>query len=115
MSGKKNTTSIATSSGFGVKSLMNARSKRNLGKYRSNFEREIAKELRRKKVKFKYEPKKIYYQYPIVRGICNECGGTQVGRRTSYTPDFFLPKSEIWIEAKGKWDSSGRTKILSVL
>jgi len=38
-----------------------------------------------------------------------------VGRKTTYTPDFFLKKTKLWVETKGKWDGKGRTKILAVL
>jgi len=38
-----------------------------------------------------------------------------VGRLATYTPDFWFPKHGFWVEAKGKWDSAGRTKTLAVL
>ena len=66
-------------------------------------------------INFLYEPEKIPYIYPIQNSICRDCGGRNAGRKATYTPDFYLVDFDLWIETKGKWDSSGRTKILSVL
>ena len=48
--------------------------------------------------KFEYEPQKISYR-PQVR---------------TYTPDFYIPETDIYIEAKGRFISSDRTKMLMV-
>lgn len=124
MVGKKSSTRIANSYGYGKKSQTSARSKLKkkrtrraqlLAPYKSQYEQNVAAKLEEKGVAFEYEPKQIKYIYPTKRGICQACGSNAVGRLASYTPDFWLPELGIWVEAKGKWDSAGRTKILAVL
>ena len=63
-------------------------------KYRSKFELELAKVLANNKVKFEYESKKFLY-VPKVR---------------TYTPDFYLPKFDMFIETKGQFVGSDRSK-----
>ena len=119
MAGKKSTTKTATSYGYGVKFQTNARLKLKAGKqvyvFRSNYEKQVAQNLLKNKIKFQYEPKAFSYYYPVHSGSCFDCNSTNVGRKTTFTPDFFLTKSNVWVETKGKWDGKGRTKILSVL
>ena len=67
-------------------------------KYRSKFELELAKVLANNKVKFEYESKKFLY-VPKVR---------------TYTPDFYLPDTNIFIEAKGHLDKADRVKMVLV-
>jgi len=67
-------------------------------KYRSKFELELAKVLANNKVKFEYESKKFLY-VPKVR---------------TYTPDFYLPDTDIFIEAKGHLDKADRVKMVLV-
>ena len=86
-----------------------------LAPYRSQYEKNIANLLSENNIEFQYEPKKIDYIYPTKRGKCQTCGGSDVGRIATYTPDFWFPKHGVWVEAKGKWDSAGRTKTLAVL
>lgn len=64
--------------------------------YRSGFEAKIAENLKKRKIKFKYETNKIKYQVP-------ESSHT-------YIPDFELP-SGIIVEAKGKFDPEARKKM----
>ena len=61
-------------------------------KYRSGFEKTIANLFKEARVRFKYEPDRI--PYTISR---------------TYTPDFKIGK--IYIEAKGFFKSSDRTKM----
>jgi hypothetical protein len=68
--------------------------KRNAG-YRSKFELFLARKLIQNKVKFEYEKKKIMY-IPKVR---------------TYTPDFYIPATDIYIEAKGEFDKADRVKM----
>jgi len=116
-SGKKSSTKTQTSYGYGAKCRTRARTKSNISiaPYRSKFEYNIADHLENSGIEFNYELKKIPYLFPIANAYCNECGSNNAGRKATYTPDFFLVSSGLWIEAKGKWDSKGRTKILSVL
>ena len=94
---------------------MSARTKSSIKPYRSRFEFNIAAGLEQANVDFEYEPKKIAYLHPVHRGVCLSCGATHVGRQALYLPDFWLPKQNIWVEAKGRWTSSGRTKTLAIL
>jgi len=117
MTGPSDTTKTATSYGFGVKSRTRARSKRriDIAPYKSQYEYKVSRHLEEEGINFLYEPEKIPYVYPIKNSICIDCGGRNAGRRATYTPDFYLTDYDLWIETKGKWDSAGRTKILSVL
>ena len=64
-------------------------------KYRSAFEINIAKALANRKVPFEYEKYKFEY-IPKVR---------------TYTPDFYLPQTDIYVEAKGHLDKGDRVKM----
>jgi len=68
--------------------------KRNAG-YRSKFELFLARKLIQNKVKFEYEKKKIMY-IPKVR---------------TYTPDFYIPATDIYIEAIVEFDKADRVKM----
>lgn len=115
--GKTATTTTATSYGFGVQSRTRARLKRrvDIAPYKSQYEYRFSQHLETEGINFLYEPEIISYIYPIKNSICRDCGGKDAGRRASYTPDFYLPDYDLWIETKGKWDSAGRTKIMAVL
>tara|TARA_B100001094_G_scaffold316243_1_gene357218 strand:+ start:453 stop:812 length:360 start_codon:yes stop_codon:yes gene_type:complete len=66
--------------------------------FRSQFEKRVALDIRMQGGKFEYEQHKISYR-PQVR---------------TYTPDFYIPETDIYIEAKGRFISSDRTKMLMV-
>lgn len=68
------------------------------GGYRSNFELQLARQLVDRKIKFKYEEEKIPY-VPKVR---------------TYIPDFYIPATNIYIEAKGHFDKADRVKMLLI-
>lgn len=68
-------------------------------RFRSDYELSVAKFLAEKGVNFEYEKHKISYT-PKVR---------------SYTPDFYLPEQDIYIEAKGFFSPADRTKMLLVI
>jgi len=68
-------------------------------KFRSDYELNIAKKLAERGVKFEYETQKLtYYPKPKV-----------------YIPDFYLPESDIYVEAKGFFKPSDRQKMLLVI
>jgi hypothetical protein len=50
------------------------------------------------KIKWEFEPKTFYFE-DIKRGC------------VSYTPDFYLPEEDKWVEVKGWMDSKSKTKI----
>lgn len=85
-------------------------------KYRSGFEAKIAKELTAKGIKYGYEPFVMEYYHAVSKGLCHDCGGENVSRIRAYLPDFFIPNGEGgWIlEAKGRFTSIDRTKMLRV-
>lgn len=64
-------------------------------RYRSQFEISLARFLADNKVEFEYETKKL----------------TFVPKPRTYTPDFFLPETGIYIEAKGHLDKGDRVKM----
>lgn len=68
--------------------------------YRSNFEWDIAKQLKWQKVEFKYEKLKLKYTPPA--------------KEKTYTADYVLPNG-IVIEAKGYWPKAARDKMLWVI
>lgn len=64
---------------------------------RSNWEANFARIMNLYKIKFEFEPKVFYF--PIKRGT------------KSYTPDFFVPSTNEWIEIKGYLDDKSKIKI----
>jgi len=67
--------------------------------FRSDYELRVAKNLAERGVKYEYEKHKfIYYPKP-----------------KTYTPDFYLPQSDIYIEAKGFFSPADRQKMLLVI
>ena len=67
-------------------------------RFRSRFELQLAKGLADNKVKFEYESKKFLY----------------VPKPRTYTPDFYLVETGIYIEAKGHLDKADRVKMALV-
>jgi len=66
--------------------------------YRSKFEVRVAADLGKRKIDFQYE--KVSFDYvPKIR---------------NYTPDFYLPKSKIYIETKGRLTTNDRVKHLLI-
>ncbi len=66
--------------------------------FRSEFERGIALWLIKNNISYEYETMYLEYQPKIKR----------------YTPDFYLSKQDIFVEAKGFWDLADRQKHLLV-
>jgi len=66
--------------------------------FRSEFERGIALWLIKNNIIYEYETMYLEYQPRIKR----------------YTPDFYLSKQDIFVEAKGFWDLADRQKHLLV-
>ncbi|MBC8549548.1 MAG: hypothetical protein H8D23_07840 [Candidatus Brocadiales bacterium] len=61
--------------------------------YRSWYEVWLARCFKKHKVKFKYEPHSFFFDGHY------------------YTPDFYLPDKEIYIEVKGLWRRGSKTKV----
>ena len=64
---------------------------------RSGWEANVARVLKLHDIKFDFEPEVFYF--PVKRGT------------KAYTPDFYLKKTDEWIEVKGFLDDKSRTKI----
>ena len=81
-----------------------------MNKYRSKYEANIAKDLKARRIKFEYETIKIPY-YLSKKGRCKFCSSGVVFVHKVYTPDFII--GSLIIEAKGRFLSSDRTKMLA--
>lgn len=68
-------------------------------RFRSDYELQVAKRLSEQGVKYEYESHKLVY-YP---------------KPKTYTPDFYLPASDIYVEAKGFFSPADRQKMLLVI
>jgi hypothetical protein len=64
---------------------------------RSGWEANIARIFKSYGIGFEYEP--AIFTFPIKRGT------------TKYTPDFWLPGTDEWIEVKGRFDNESRIKL----
>ena len=67
--------------------------------FRSDYELSVAKYLSEQGVKFEYESQKLSYQPKL----------------KTYTPDFYLPEQDIYVEAKGFFSPADRQKMLLVI
>lgn len=66
--------------------------------FRSSWEANIARYFNYVGIKWEYEPKTFYFE-DIKRGC------------VSYTPDFYLPDENRWVEVKGWMDDKSKTKL----
>lgn len=73
--------------------------------FRSHYEMEVSKELSKAKVNWLYEPVEKSLTYNIVKKskavTCTKCGHNEYTQVHNYLVDFYLPKHDIYIEAKG--------------
>jgi len=79
--------------------------------YRSQYEANQAKILIKEKINFEYETKILEFAEPLRGGTCLDCGGSSVAKSRIYTPDFYFPDTNIFVELKGKFDSATRSKM----
>ena len=84
--------------------------------YRSKYEHRIALDLEERGIEFTYEEYELeYLSKPTGRGgFCGECGSTDLQVWRTYTPDFRLVRSGVFVEAKGKFTAQDRRKHLQV-
>lgn len=66
--------------------------------YRSQFELNLARNLVENNVEFTYEDTSVTY----------------IPKPRTYTPDFFIPATSIYVEAKGHLDKDDRVKMVLV-
>lgn len=81
--------------------------------FRSGLEYHIALDLEERGVDYGYEQESYEYFTKVTKGVCEDCGGTQVYQRHWYTPDFFLPSGVI-VEAKGHFTGANRNLLKAV-
>lgn len=79
-------------------SMRNRFPKRKTSGYRSQFELGLALSLKERNVEFEYETKKLTY----------------IPDPKTYTPDFYLVETDIYVEAKGELTKADRVKMILV-
>lgn len=82
--------------------------------FRSEYERKQARRLVAEGIHYEYESKVLEYLSALPRASCLDCGSGDVGVVRSYTPDFFFPNANLFVETKGRFDSKTRTKMKEV-
>lgn len=87
-------------------------SRRKNDKYRSGFEKDLARDLEQRGIEFKYEHNTYRYWLKKPRSRCEACGANAVIEEHNYTPDFFI--GDLIIEAKGKFSARNRRTILAM-
>ena len=94
------------------------RFKRAVGKngeeFRSGFEDDISQNLDAMGIDFEFEAHQLTYFKDVVNGHCKDCDSSNVMTKHTYTPDFFLPEYNFFIETKGRFTAPDRTKMLAV-
>ncbi len=84
---------------------------------RSKFEKQVATDLHSRGVKYEYEAYQFPYEEPLRknRARCADCDGTNLVREGWYTPDFYLPKTKLFVETKGRFTAADRRKMEAVM
>ena len=77
--------------------------------YKSRYEYNQAVRLEKNGIKFEYEKHKLNWYEEISNGHCPCCQSTDVCKLRSYTPDFYFPEVDIFVETKGRFTSQNRT------
>ena len=67
-------------------------------KFRSQFESNIARKLVERGISFEYEKERVVY----------------IPKPRTYTPDFYFPDTDVYVETKGHLDKGDRVKMLLV-
>lgn len=80
---------------------------------RSGFEHRVGERLTALGYKWKHEPYRMPYHDGVVGGQCGDCGSKKVLKKRHYLPDYVLEDGTI-CEAKGRFTSSDRTKMLAI-
>lgn len=82
--------------------------------YKSWYEYWVSLELTNAGVKFEYEAYQFTYYPTISKGVCLDCESTNVSRAAVYTPDWYLPDYDFYIETKGILSATERKKLQTV-
>lgn len=88
-----------------------------LAEMRSRFEKQVAEYLFDHGIVYEYEKYQFPYTEPLRKNKakCVDCGSTNLVREGWYTPDFYIPSRNIFIETKGRFTAADRRKMLSVI
>ncbi len=80
---------------------------------RSKWERKVAQWLTDHEVQYHYEPGQFTFEQTgkIRNTQCYHCGEREMVTVRKYTPDFYLPKHDLYLETKGRFMADDR-KIL---
>jgi hypothetical protein len=67
----------------------------------SEYEVLIVDDLIERGIAYEFHPGPFVYNRPVRGGYCLDCDANNVRKGATYTPDLFLPDSDIYIELKG--------------
>ena len=81
-------------------------------KYRSKFEQRVHTNIYKFMSPVEYEPDTYYFPFKVGKGKCLDCGSPRISRQSSYTPDFKIG-DKVYIEAKGKFTPTNRTRLIA--
>jgi len=82
--------------------------------FRSEYERRQARRLLKNNISFLYEHQQLSFMADVRNARCRSCDSTDCVQLRSYTPDFYLTETGIFVETKGKFDAPNRTKMKQV-
>lgn len=80
--------------------------------FRSGYEERIAADLNERGVDFTYEANCLAYELRVAGAVCKQCSAPAVFRVAHYTPDFYFTNGT-YVEAKGKFTSTNRTRLVA--
>jgi hypothetical protein len=81
--------------------------------WRSGYERRLREDLDRAEVLYYYERDTYKLTLKVPNHFCKGCGGRDILKVISYTPDFYFPETDLTVEAKGKFDAKARKLALA--
>ena len=76
--------------------------------FKSYYEYQISIDLTKRGIEWEYEGTKYTYHLTTRRGFCPDCGSKGTKEAHTYTPDWYLPDSDIVIESKGRFTGKDR-------
>ena len=96
-----------------VRQRRTKRSMAGVPQWRSGYERRLREHLDRAEVLYDYEKHVFPITLDVPGHYCDECRSRKIRRVTRYTPDFFIRSTELFVEAKGKFDARARKLALA--
>ncbi|MAG24838.1 hypothetical protein CMI47_04590 [Candidatus Pacearchaeota archaeon] len=67
----------------------------------SEFEVLIVDDLIERGIPYEFHPGPFEYNRPVRAGYCLDCDKSNVRKGATYTPDLYLPRTDIYVELKG--------------